>query len=361
MPDADAQTYDESRLAAIQGEFDADGIYLDTASIGLPPRRSLQALQTELERWRTGLVRPADYDATIAAARESYAAFVGVAPSTVAVGSQVSVFAGLVAASLADDSHVLIAGGEFTSIVFPFLAQASRGVQVREVPLEKLADAVTPGTTLVAVSAVQSANGRLADLDALVEACAATGTRILLDTTQAVGWLPVDASRFAYTTNGGYKWLLAPRGTCFFTVQPAFVDGLVPHAANWYAGDKPWESIYGSPLRLAADARRFDLSPAWHSWVGQRATLDLLTEVGPDLLHVHALGLANRFRAAIAMPQGDSAIVSVATDENAGAKLKRAGIVGSIRAGRLRLTFHVHNTESDADRAAEALAGHVRT
>ena len=281
--------------------------------------------------------------------------------SAVAVGSQVSVFAGLVAASLADDSEVLIAKGEFTSIGFPFLAQATRGVQVREVPLENLAEAVTPATTLVAVSAVQSAEfGHLADLDALVEACAATDTRILLDTTQAAGWLPVDASRFAYTVNGGYKWLLAPRGTCFFTVQPDLVDGLVPHAANWYAGDQPWESIYGSPLRLARDARRFDLSPAWHSWVGQRATLELLTEVGPDRLHAHALGLANRFRAAIAVPQGDSAIISIATDEHAAAELTRAGIVGSTRAGRLRLSFHVHNTESDADRAAEVLAGHVK-
>ena len=33
-----------------------------------------------------------------------------------------------------------------------------------------------------------------------------------LDTTQAVGWLPVNASRFAYSACGGYKWLLSPRG-----------------------------------------------------------------------------------------------------------------------------------------------------
>src|SRR5450759_3085088 len=57
---------------------------------------------------------------------------------------------------------------------------------------------------------------------------AATGARVLLDTTQAAGWLPIDASRFAYTTGGGYKWLLAPRGTCFFTVQPELADRLGP-------------------------------------------------------------------------------------------------------------------------------------
>jgi selenocysteine lyase/cysteine desulfurase len=42
---------------------------------------------------------------------------------------------------------------------------------------------VTSRTTLVAVSAVQSADGRVADLDALHAASRATGARVLLDTT----------------------------------------------------------------------------------------------------------------------------------------------------------------------------------
>lgn len=96
--------------------------------------------------------------------------------SWVAVGGQVSVFAGLVAASLRPGSEVLTAEGDFTSILLPFHAQARRGVTVREVPLDRLADAVATGTGLVSVSAVQSADGRIADLDALREVCAATGT-----------------------------------------------------------------------------------------------------------------------------------------------------------------------------------------
>lgn len=347
-------------VLAARAEFDPELTYLDTASLGLPPRRSLDALQDVLTQWRTGRASAPDYDAPLTAARASYAALVGLEPSSVAVGPQVSVFAGLIAAGLPDDSEVLAVSGEFTSVVFPFLAQAGRGIRVREVPLEQLADAVTPRTTLVAVSAVQSADGRLADLDALVAAAATTGARVMLDTTQAVGWLPVDAGRFAYTVGGGYKWLLAPRGTCFFTIQPELADGLVPHAAGWYAGARPWESIYGSPLRLAADARRFDVSPAWHSWVAQAPALELLSEIGPAALHTHAVGLANRFRAGVGLPPGDSAIVSLATAADVGARLQRAGVVGSTRAGRLRLSFHVNNTTGDADRAAEVLAGHAQ-
>ncbi len=347
-------------LAAAQAEFDPDVVYLNTASLGLPPRRSLRVLRAALEQWSTGTASPPDYDAPLEAARASYAGLVGVDPSAVALGSQVSVFAGLVAASLPPGSEVLIPEGEFTSMVFPFLAQARRGVQVRQVPLEHLVSAVSSRTTLVSVSAVQSADGRLVDLDALVEACAVTGARVLLDTTQAVGWLPVDASRFAYTVGGGYKWLLAPRGTCFFTVNPELANDLIPHAANWYAGDDRWDSLYGGPLRLAAGARKFDVSPAWHCWVGQAPSLDLLTGIGPDVLHAHNLGLANRFRAAVGVASGDSAIVSVTVDAVATERMKLANVVGSVRTGRLRLAFHLYNTPEDADRAAEAVAGHVR-
>lgn len=347
-------------LAAAQGQFEAEGVYLDTASLGLPPRASLEAVRAALEDWRLGRASPPDYDAPVAASRQAYAQLVGVDPGRVAVGSQVSVFAGLVAAGLPDRSEVLIAEGEFTSVVFPFLAQAGRGVRVREIPLERLADAVTTQTTLVSVAAVQSADGRVADLDALHAACAATGSRVFLDTTQAVGWLPVDAGRFAYTACGGYKWLLAPRGTAFFTVQPELMDALVPHGAGWYAGDDPWTSLYGAPLRLSADARRFDLSPAWHSWVGQAPALELLAGVGTPALHEHSVGLANRFLADLGLAPGDSAIVSLSGDEHAATQLTEARVRASVRAGRLRLAFHVNNTHDDADRAADALRGHVR-
>lgn len=346
--------------AAVAAEFDPEGTYLDTASLGLPPRRSLTALRAVLDQWRTGRSRPPDFDRDVESARAAYATLVGVAPGSVSVGSQVSVFAGLVAASLPDGAEVLAADGEFTSLTFPFLAQTGRGVRVREVPLDRLAEEVSAATSLIAVSAVQSADGRLVDLDQLTAAAAAAGAEILLDTTQATGWLPVDANRFGYTVGGGYKWLLAPRGTCFSTVRPDLAEALVPHTAGWYAGADPWTSIYGGPLRLAGDARRFDVSPAWHSWVGQAASLEFLLEVGRDALHAHATGLANRFRTSVGLPQGDSAIVSLAVDDDAADRLREASVTGSVRAGRLRLSFHVHNTDADADHAAEVLAGHVR-
>jgi selenocysteine lyase/cysteine desulfurase len=347
------------QLSVLRNEFDASVTFLNTATVGLPPRRSLVALQQALTDWRAGTADPTTYDLPLAAARAAYARLVGVDVATVAVGSQVSVFAGLVAAALPAGAEVLTATGDFTSILFPFLAQAGRGVTVREVPLDQLVDAVCERTTLVSVSAVQSADGRVADLDALRARCAATGTRILLDTTQAVGWLPIDASHYAYTVGGGYKWLLSPRGTAFFTIRPELMDEIVPHTAGWYAGTDPWTSIYGGPLRLAPDARRFDVSPAWHCWVAAGPAIEMLADVGVQALHDNATRLANRFRAGVGLASGDSAIVALAVDDAAGPAMRSADIVAANRAGRLRLSFHVSTTEADVDHAIEVLRPHV--
>jgi selenocysteine lyase/cysteine desulfurase len=347
-------------LAAAQLEFEGDGPYLDTATMGLPPRRTVDALGRTVDEWRRGRTDARRFDDLVEASRDAYGRLVAVEPSWVATGSQVSAFVGLVAASLPEGSEVLVAAGDFTSVLFPFLARADHGIRVREVPLEAIADHVTAATTLVAVSAVQSADGRVADLEALGEACAATGTRTLVDTTQATGWLPVEASRFSYTTGGGYKWLLAPRGTAFLTVRPELVADLLPVAAGWYAGEDRWSSIYGSPLRLAREARRFDLSPAWLSWVGQAASLQLLLELGVEALHGHATRLARRFCEAVELPFAGSAIVSASADEQVPTLLLEAGIRAATRAGRLRLSFHVSTTDADVDHAARTLRGHLR-
>ncbi|HEU5008710.1 MAG TPA: aminotransferase class V-fold PLP-dependent enzyme [Jatrophihabitantaceae bacterium] len=349
----------DADLAAVRSEFAAERTYLDTATFGLPPSRSWQALQRALRDWRAGTADPSSYDVALNAARKAYAGLVGVASAAVAVGSQVSVFAGLVAASLPDGSEVLTATGDFTSILFPFHAQADRGVVVREVPLEQIAEAVTERTRLVSVSAVQSADGRVADLDGLREACASTGTQILLDVTQAVGWLPIAAGDFAFTVCGGYKWLLSPRGTAFLTVAADAADAVTAHTAGWYAGDDPWQSIYGTPLRLAADARRFDVSPVWHAWIATAPSLQLLERIGALTLHGHAVALANGFRTGLGLKSTNSAIVSLPVDDTVKAALETARIAASVRAGRLRLSFHVCNDVGDVEHAVDVLRPHV--
>ena len=202
----------------------------------------------------------------------------------------------------------------------------------------------------------QSADGRVADLDAIRAAAQAHGALTLADATQAVGWLPLDAGLFDITVTGTYKWLLSPRGTAFMTVRPDLLERIQPLYAGWYAGAEPWDSIYGLPLRLADDARRLDLSPAWHAWVGTAASLRLLHEVGIGHIHAHDLGLADALREGLGMAPGDSAMVSLELDADFDPD-RLAGLRTAFRAGRLRVGFHLYNTEDDVERLLSALQG----
>src|SRR4030095_16556846 len=154
----------------------------------------------------------ADYDALVGRARRRFASLVEVPPDRVAVGNQVSTFTGLVAAALPDGARVLAAEEDFTSVLFPFMAHADRGVRVETVPLNRLLDAIRPGVNLVAVSAVQSADGRVVPggLDGLTTAAADRAWLTYVDATQAVGWRPFDAGRFDFVSCAAYKWLMSP-------------------------------------------------------------------------------------------------------------------------------------------------------
>ena len=61
-------------------------------------------------------------------------------------------------------------------------------------------------------------------------------------------------------------------------------------------------------------------------------------------------------REIIARLDSNSAIVSVDLPD-ASERLERAGIVAALRGGRLRVSWHVYNTEQDVDTALGALAG----
>lgn len=337
---------------ALSSAFTPSGHYLDTATYGLAPEDAVTALQSVTAQWAAGTYDPLSCDAVLAHARTAFAQLVHVDAEDVAIGHQVSPLVGAVAGSLHAGARVLVPEGDFTSLLFPF---AVAGHELRTVALEQLADSVDAQTDVVAFSAVQSADGRLADLNAVAAAAQAHGTMTVLDATQACGWFPFDASRFDVVLIGGYKWLCHPRGTAFMVARPSARDRLRAVNAGWYAGERPWDTCYGMPLRQAADARRFDVSPAWFLWHAAGAALDLIAEIGIDTIHAHDVALANRLRAGLDLDPSDSAIVSFTADDGAGDRLRAAGVRSSVRAGRVRISPHLYNEDADVDRALEAL------
>jgi selenocysteine lyase/cysteine desulfurase len=343
-------------VPAARALFAAGAGYLDAATCGLAPRSVAAALHEAVDRWSTATHSLADYDAAVATSRATFARLVGVPTDRVAIGSQVSVLVGALAASLPDGAQVLVPTGEFTSITYPFLAQAHRGLGVRAVPIDRLAAEVRPGTDLVAFSLVQSADGTVADGPAIAAAARAVGARTLVDLTQAAGWMPVDAALFDLTVTGAYKWLCAPRGTAFATVAADAIDLVRPVFAGWYAGADVPSSLYGTTMRLADDARRLDVSPAWLTWVGAVPALELFAGLNLTAVRAHDVGLADAVRTGLGGEPAGTAIVALPDPDGArGAALTAAGIRASARAGGVRLAFHLWNDEADVDRVLTAL------
>lgn len=329
--------------------WDPEPGWLNSASYGIPPGPALEAMHSALEEWRHGATGWDKWDRSTDRARGAFARLVGVASGDVAVGASASQLLAPVAASLPPGSRVVVPDIEQTSNLFPWLVN---DLDVRTVPPADLPGAIDEHTDAVAFSLVQSATGEVAASDEVVAAARAHGALVIADATQAVGWLPVDATPYDVLAVSAYKWLMCPRGTAFCYVGPGVRDRIRPLAANWYAGEG--DASYGPPLRLAKDARRFDIAVPWFSYVAAAPTLELLLEIGIDAVHEHNVRLANRFRVGLGMTPSDSAIVSVARPD-AAERLAAAGIRASVRQGAARLAFHLYTTEADVDAAITAL------
>ena len=170
-----------------QGLWQPETLYLNTASYGVPPTPAWDALQAVLADWRGGRTSWEGWGDSTERARASFARLVGVPTEWIAVGANTSSMVGLVAASLPDGACVVSTEPEFTSLLWPFLAQ-ERNIEVECVQqVAQLADAVEERTDVVAVSVVQSSTGELADLDAVIEAAAAHDARVVVDATRACG------------------------------------------------------------------------------------------------------------------------------------------------------------------------------
>jgi selenocysteine lyase/cysteine desulfurase len=343
-------------LIEAQRLWDPEPGWLNTASYGLPPRPAWDALQGALADWRGGRTSWEGWDDSTTRSRAAFARLVGVDAADVAVGAAVSQVLAPIASALPAGARVLAPEIEFTSNLFPWLAQERRGVRVDTVAVDKLADSIDAGTDLVAFSLVQSADGTVAAYREIVAAARAHGALVVVDATQACGWLPFEASLADAVAVAAYKWLMSPRGSAFAYLSPRLRDRLRPDAAGWYAGEDIHASYYGPPLRLAADARRFDVSPAWFSWVGTAPALELVERIGVSAIHDHDVAMANRFLAGLGRPPGNSAIVVVDVP-GAEERLRAAGVRAAVRAGRLRASFHIYSTPADVDLALDALAG----
>jgi selenocysteine lyase/cysteine desulfurase len=341
-------------------------VYLDAATFGLPPRPSVEALTRALARWQSGEADwVEEWDRTGEACRRHFATLIGGDVAEVALVPTASAGVGLAAASLPAGIEVVVPDDEFTSVLYPLLvAEQARDIRLRRVPFGDLAEAIGPGTGMAAFSLTRSQDGATAALADIVAAARRHGAELLVDATHAIPFVPVQRwiEEVDFLVCHGYKHLLCPRGVGFLHVRRQRWQRVQPWFANWRTGATLYGNSYGGTIGdLAEDARRFDISLAWHAWAGAEPTLALLVDwqASGVLDEVHML--ARRLAAGIGQPDPSASIVSLRVDDAEGAEraLAKMGVRCAARGGNIRLSPHVYNTEADIDRAVAALAPYV--
>jgi selenocysteine lyase/cysteine desulfurase len=348
-------------------------VWLDTPAAAPGADSVVDAVAEALEAWRSGARRWSDWwEETRQECRSLIAAYLGVPGSCVALMGSLAEAAATVAACL-PPGRVVVGAGEYRSNLFPWLALdggahrvVCAGGQDGGVRTADLIAAITPGTVLVAVSEVLSCDGVRADLAALRQAADEVGARLFVDATQSLGVLRLDLAslRPDYVAVHGYKWMLCPRGAAWLAAREDRAGQLRPLLPNpQSAADLAW---FGGPFRAAPGAACCDTSPAWLSWAGARAALELSLALPRERVEQHCLGLAAAFRdgarAAGAVLAGDGsshiAAVRVAGTGSLLARLQASGIRAAAIGGRLRAGFHYFNNDSDVEAILDVLREH---
>ena len=121
-------------MANVRLLWSAEPGWLNTASYGLPPKPAWEALQSALSDWRCGQGSWEAWGESTERSRKLFARLIGVRTDQVAVGATVSELIGLVAAAVPDRADVVVAEGDFTSLLFPWMStptEVSRCVRSR--------------------------------------------------------------------------------------------------------------------------------------------------------------------------------------------------------------------------------------
>jgi L-cysteine/cystine lyase len=240
-------------------------------------------------------------------------------------------------------------------------ARALNGVQVREVPLPQIAEAVGPRTRLVACSHVGWMSGLtapagLAELD----------VPVLFDGAQGVGAVDVDVQALgcdAYA-GAGQKWLCGPDGTGMLYVTAALRERLAVTRRGY--GNLA-DANAGLDAQPHADARRFDsLALSAEALACALSATRVLESAGWSAVYERGRTLAARLAQLLAehgrdpAPRGDTTLVSFSSvdPENERERLAEKGVILRNIPGRpwLRASVGAWNDDDDLDRLLRALS-----
>lgn len=374
-----------SRTSSFRGEFPVteSWAYLNHATHGPFSRRTLAAINRVALLWSEpptmdGAVREAE----IATARENVAALAGGSAKRVAFVGNLGDAMSLCAAGLdwRRGDNVVIPRDEFPSVVYPFMNLGRLGVELRLVEkdergytdLGQIADLIDGRTRALVISHVEFMDGFRNDLSAIGRLCRERDVLSIVDATQSMGALPIDADRneIDVVAAHGYKWLMASYGFGAIHFSEPAIERIHPVYVGRLSVNKGFEDLdYALDWREGA-ARYQTGGINWLSIAAFNASAELIRAADPAQTERHTLALTDRLLAAVA-ERGyavtscldrptRSQIVSFTTgshetDGRLVADLLEQRVAVSLRGRGIRVSPYFYNSDEDVDRLIAAL------
>jgi cysteine desulfurase/selenocysteine lyase len=279
--------------------------------------------------------------------------------------------------------NILIYHDDYPSNVYPWMALAEKGVQVRLLNTRGLGTIrtidvmgqVDENTRFVALASCHFISGFRIEIDAIGKYLRERGILFCFDAIQTLGAFPTTVEHVDFLAADAHKWLLGPCAAGIFYVRRELQEKLNPPLYGWHNVRSP-NFVAQEQIVFRSGAVKYEAGTQnLLGLVGLIASMELALEIGvesisAELLRKRALLVpalqAKGFTVlnADAKPENASGIISFfqpGKDLTAlNQKLSEADIVASLRTDRkgqnyIRLSPHFYNTDAELRRVLELL------
>ncbi|MDB6064506.1 MAG: Aminotransferase class [Pedosphaera sp.] len=361
-------------------------IYLAHAGVCPLPRRVADAVSRYATEAALGDQERIAFPAVLENGRKLASRLLNSTPEEIAFVGPTSLALSFIASGLKFRKHdnILIYFEDYPSNVYPWMALAEQGVQVRLMNIRELGvirsidvlGQVDEGTRLVALASCHFVSGARIDYQAIGKALRQRNILFCVDAIQTVGAFPTTVENIDFLAADAHKWLLGPCAAGLMYVRQSQQEKLRPPVYGWNNVRCP-NFVAQEQIEFRKNAQRFEAGTYnFLGLVGLNAAMELLLEIGVENIAAELLrkrtwlvpALQAKGYQVIASnvgPTAASGIVTFHGGDNVDIpalhqKLEAANIFTSLRTDRqgrryIRLSPHFYNTDAELHSTLELL------
>jgi selenocysteine lyase/cysteine desulfurase len=349
------------------------------------PRRVAESIAQYAREAATGDQEKFVYPNILSEGRKIAGQVINCKPEEVAFVGPTSLALSFIASGLTfrRGDNVLIYFDDYPSNVYPWMALAEQGVEVRLMNTRGLGvirprdvtGQVDENTRLVALASCHFISGYRIDLAAISNFLQERRILFCLDAIQTVGAFPMNAGQVDFLAADAHKWLLGPCGAGLMYVRDSIQERLNPPIYGWHNVRSP-DFVAQEQIVLRSGASRYEAGTFnLVGLVGLVTGMQLILEIGIENIARELLRKRSWLVPALqakgytvlnadAPPENNSGITSFhqpGKDLSAlHQKLLDANVFTSLRTDRqgqkyIRLSPHFYNTDAELHRVLELI------